>query len=77
MFEAIDQYPLLHHSSLHIVVFQHHILLEGLEGIELSCGHLLGENDLKMEGRGVSARVVSRVQFSTYERVGRGREEGC
>ena len=49
MSEAIDQYPLFHHGGLHIIVFQHHILLEGLEGIELTSGNLLREEDLWRE----------------------------
>ena len=52
MSEAIHQYPLLHHSGLHIIVLQHHILLQSLQSIEHTCGHLLGKENLWKGRRG-------------------------
>ena len=36
------QHPLLHHGALHVVVLDHHVLLQDLDGVQLLCALALG-----------------------------------
>ena len=44
------QHPLLHHGALHVVVLDHHVLLQDLDGVQLLCPLPLGQHHLVGEG---------------------------
>ena len=44
------QHPLLYHRAFHVIILDHHVLLQDLHGVELICALPLREHDLQDSG---------------------------
>lgn len=60
------QHPLLHHGALHVVILDHHVLLQDFDGVQFLCSLPVSKHHLGTEGekaqpgtvQGVGAEVV-------------------
>ena len=46
-FPGESEDPLLHHGALHVIILDHHVLLQDFDGIQLVCALPLSQHHLK------------------------------
>lgn len=52
------QNPLFHHGALHVIILDHHVLLQDFDGIQFLCSLPVSEHHLGVEGRREGSTLV-------------------